>query len=288
MEKRIAPALSRSLLRAALLGGAVFGCGEGAQTYDDGADGLGGRRAPPVIVSSPVPLTTIALSPGASRCEELQLQADTQVDFASSALETRCTVDSDCQVQVMPHPSCSWGRREACAWQVAATSSLAALEAVFANMDSGICADMEDLGCPAVAAVDPCVSLEPVIAWCDNETCSVRLAVSCEEAYAPAWAAVEDLYDSADRSCDVDADCTLFTSGGVSCAPGPAARCDSQIAVNVDAVAMMEAALDYIDEQDCDGYAEQLCTAAIEPIDCPNVQSARCVERQCVALGGSD
>lgn len=310
MEKRIALAL----LGNVVLGGSLFGCSEGGQTYDDGADGLGDRRTPPVVLAvdssadmeseelvptsasradvntpnlapSPVPGTSISLPPGASQCDVLKAQADTQVEFTFHTIETSCSTDADCQASTAPHASCSWGMvRESCPWQVAATpSSLADLNTKVGQVESTICAQMQELDCPP-PPTDSCPPLEEVVAWCDQNSCAVRFATSCDEAYAPAWAAVEDLYASADRSCDVDADCALFTSDGVSCTPGFAARCDSRIGVNVDAVAVLEASLDYVDEQDCDGYLPQLCTPSIDPIECPEVQSARCVEQECVAV----
>lgn len=316
MEKRI----RLRLLGSVLLGGVMFGCSEGGQTYDDGADGLGDRRTPPVVVAgdsssgmeseelvadsaprvepdtpvlapSPVPGTSVSLPAGASRCDVLEVQADTQVENAFHTIQTSCSTDTDCQAFTLPHATCSWGWvREACPSQGAIVpSSLTELESKIAQVESTICAEMRDLDCPPVAPpLDPCLPLDPMVAWCDVDHCSLRFAVSCEEAYAPAWAAVEDLYDSADRSCDVDADCALFTSGGVSCTPGFAARCDSKIGVNVDAVAVLEEALDYVDEQDCDGYVPLLCTPSIDPIECPDVQSARCIEQQCVAVMDGD
>lgn len=324
MEKRIAPApLGSSLLRGARLAGAMFGgallgCSDGGQTYDDGADGLGDRRTPPVVASasskgdgsedvvSTDGATTGAVSsedtlvltpptappppppppppdPTLLRCSELTDEADALLEEAYQSMANSCVVDADCVVQGLPVSDCS--PAQTCFGEITAmsASALAQLEEDIKTSTSSACGEFEALGCMRSPPLSlPCWP-KYFTPWCDAGVCASREA-TCEEAFPDAWSSVVDVYDSADRSCTADDDCTLFTSGGVSCTPGFAARCESKIGVNVDAVSGLETSLATIEGDMCLGYELDSCTTAIDPIECPDVDSARCIEQQCVAV----
>lgn len=308
MKKRIVLALAGQWL----IGAELIGCSDGGQTYDDGADGLGGRRTPPVVAdssegegstelastdsatplatsgqeepdSTPPAIPSPAPDSTEERCTQLWVQAAEQLEAAYQDMDSSCAVDTDCQLRVLPQSTCATFRF--CSNESSVTAeSLSALQPDVDAIDTSVCAEFDELGCPPVQPSGDCGAQVPLEPWCDAGSCASRPQRSCEEAFAGAWAGVFDVYETADRSCDVDEDCTLFASNGVVCTPGFLERCDSTIGVNAEAATSMATQLASISERECEGYEPDSCTATVPAIECPNVLAVRCIEQQCVAV----
>jgi hypothetical protein len=306
MEKRIAAAF----IASALVGFWMSACGAGGQTYDDGADGLGGKRPKPTVAddssddteavgtSSPSGSTeqseaaesnTSELGDNTNAasdevCRELVQQADDAVSELRASVDTACVVDDDCVSQVLPLVACN--TRDGCSVQTAI--SAAGLPAVLADLEtlnSELCGEFDDLGCMhQPSPFSPCSPPITVPAWCPAGTCELDFRRSCEAEYPDAWSAVEEVYDDANRDCANDTDCTMFTSSGVSCTPGFSARCDAETAVNADAIADFETALELVEAESCFDYAAGDCQISVNPIACPVGRVARCIEEECVAV----
>lgn len=286
MDQRIAAVL----LVSAVFGGAGVGCGDGGQTYDDGSDGLDGNRpdagmsvAPARPESSTNAGETSADANSDELCSGLALQAAASLEELRAGADTACSVDEDCLAALLPFATCTHANH--CGYQPLSVSGLARLEDDIELMNGGVCAEFEASGCELGPSwYTPCPAAMPKQAWCDAGTCAVRDVPTCEEAFPDAWDAMADVYFAANRECSNDAECVLFTSSGVSCTPGFASRCDAETALNRDAIAFIDTALDLVEAEHCFGYEPDSCSAAIDPIACPEGRVARCVDAVCAPM----
>lgn len=270
MDTRVAAVL----LGSVVFGGAMLGCGDGGQTYDDGSDGLNGKR--------PAPNTTRESDSGES-CSDLALRAAESLEALRAEVDVSCSVDADCLADLLPFATCTHANH--CGYKPVSVSGLDYLEEEIELLNSGVCAEFAASSCELGPSwFTPCPAAVPKQAWCDAGTCAVRDVPSCEEAFPGAWQAMTDVYAAANRECTDDDECVLFAADGVSCTPGFSSRCEAEMAINVDAIPFFDSALELVEGEHCSGYEPGSCSVAIDPIACPQGRIARCVDAKCIAV----
>jgi hypothetical protein len=171
------------------------------------------------------------------------------VDKGIAAGDTACEVDTDC-VHAFWGVSCYYQCGSSFLSLTGQSEARTQIEAdtapICAELD-GRCERQPASSCPPVALGIP---------QCNAGTCQeLDLApLSCGELSTEASDRQGELLDRADRSCNVDADCTVVTRG-VSCAFG----CNEPISLAVTGVTALSEGLERVERDLCQTFSGRFC-----------------------------
>jgi hypothetical protein len=209
---------------------------------------------------------------GALSCDQRDQLAGELLTRVGSGANASCGVDSDCHA-VLEVASC----HDRCQYAIVSQAGQRELEAASQSLDTGLCADYAKDGCKNVLL--PCVAPPPVM--CSSGQCVQAGQLECQQLQQMASEQRAAATGAADKSCAVDADCTL-ASADVSClfsCPGA-----GRLVASRAGAAAISAAVSSINQGWCANAAANGCAALPYPCESRSRTDAVCMNGQC-ALG---